>query len=205
MYICINVCVHIYKCTLPRLHYRLLTLRARTHTHTGETLLHIAIAQRNHALVDYLLSYDVTIDNKARGIFFQPKHGDLRDVHVGTYYGSTPLCFAASIGDAELMDTLTVYCRKLVLQGLESGWRPPVAGCVCMYVCMYVCVCVCITYCAAAGGRLCIDVCLYGWIDGRILSMLISCDVCVCVCVFACVCVCMCVCVYVRMYVCMYV
>ena len=110
-------------------------------------MLHIAIAQRNHALVDYLLSYDVTIDNKARGIFFQPKHGDLRDVHVGTYYGSTPLCFAASIGDAELMDTLTVYCRKLVLQGLESGWRPPVAGCVCMYVCMYVCVCVCMYTC----------------------------------------------------------
>ena len=47
---------------------------------------------------------------------------------MGTYYGSTPLCFAASIGDAELMDMLTAYCRKLVLQGLESGWRPPVAG-----------------------------------------------------------------------------
>jgi hypothetical protein len=106
---------------------------------TGETMLHIAIAQRNHELLDFLLSHGVQIggdEASARGIFFQPRYKDARDAHVGTYYGTTPLSFAASIGDAKLMDKLTVYCKNLVLKGLDSGWRPPRAG-----VKMWTCVC----------------------------------------------------------------
>ena len=96
--------------------------------YTGETLLHLAIAQKNHELLDYLLEHEISLHSRATGIFFQPKHGDARDVHVGTYFGDTPLCFAASIGDAALMDKLTVYCHSLILRGLEQGWRPPRAG-----------------------------------------------------------------------------
>ena len=41
---------------------------------TGQTLLHIAIVQRQYDVVEWLLEYGARIDSRAGGIFFQVLH-----------------------------------------------------------------------------------------------------------------------------------
>ena len=77
-------------------------------------------------VVEYLLGMKASVDAIVLGVFFQPKHGDLRDVHNGTYFGPTPLSFAASIGDERLMHILTNHTRHFIVGGLEAGWKPKV-------------------------------------------------------------------------------
>lgn len=92
---------------------------------TGETSLHIAIQSKEPKFVEWILEKGATVHAKAQGVFFQPQHDDLRDEFRGTYYGSTPLGFAASVGEPKILDLLRKFAFDQIWEGLINGWTPP--------------------------------------------------------------------------------
>jgi len=106
--------------------------------YTGQTVLHMCVAQLDHESCKWLLARGANVAARATGAFFQPlrrryaltspsfyrkikawvqdvnlkEHPVLHYVDVpdsGCYYGELPLSFAASVGDCELCDTLRTY------------------------------------------------------------------------------------------------
>jgi hypothetical protein len=49
---------------------------------------------------------------------------DFTCVSPGTYYGDTPLCFAASLSDPDTLHTLCREAKKNIIKGITAGWRP---------------------------------------------------------------------------------
>ena len=87
-------------------------MNERPGLYEGEVVLHIAIVHKDTDLVRFMLKHGARLDVHTIGAFFSPGR---------VYFGETPLSFAASIGDKDIVRILLDHAEEQ--GGKKQRWK----------------------------------------------------------------------------------